>query len=161
MGWGYLTDQGDPPGIHDCSAGWMSYNWQALQCSAVWHSDHMLRSTPAVREAKLSEKSQQPGRCQHPSTVPDLPTAALPAGLSAASNHALITDNKQGWDTDSSTPLYQDSPAGEGWMHGPGKGSKERAERQGVSLTVPSSGLLFLTQACVALCMTHSNLSLE
>lgn len=46
-------------------------------------------------------------------------------------------------------------------MHGPGKGSKERAERQGVSLTVPSSGLLFLRQACIALCMTHSNLSLE
>lgn len=39
------------------------------------------------------------------STVPDLPETALPAGISISSNHALITENKQGWDTNSSIPV--------------------------------------------------------
>lgn len=71
------------------------------------HSDRMLRSTPALWGDRLSEKRQKPGRCQHPSTVLDLAATALPAGISASSSHALITDNKQGCDAHSSIPYIR------------------------------------------------------
>lgn len=53
-----------------CPAVWAFFNWQDLECSTVWHSDHMLRSTPALRGARLSQKPQKPGRCQHPLYCP-------------------------------------------------------------------------------------------
>lgn len=43
---------------------------------------------------------------------------------------------------------------------GQGRAPKRR-QRHGVSVTVPSSGILCFPQGCVALCRTHSNLSIE
>lgn len=144
-----------------CPVVWTFSHWQALWCSVMWHGDHMLRALLLYRETDCQRSLKSQPDASVPSTVPDLPEVALPAGISTSPNHALITENKQGWDTNNFIPPYQWSPPLTDELMGKRKSPMrvQREEKEGWGRFFPSCGLFFfLRWRCAALHMTYYNL---